>query len=86
MNVFLMSNGYGTQGFTDPGFWDTKLTRNGEKQAKKINDNIQKLVSRSPTLSTRHSPARLVDGQKPRRLVCCVTHLFVEPHRRVTLT
>jgi hypothetical protein len=46
MNVFLMSNGYGTDGFTDPGFWDTKLTRNGEKQAKKINDNIQKLVSR----------------------------------------
>lgn len=44
MNVFLMSHGYGSEGFTDPEFWDTRLTQNGEKQAKKINDNIQNLV------------------------------------------
>lgn len=52
MNVFLMRNGYGSEGFKDPGFWDTKLTENGERQAKNINANLAKLVVKliSPTL------------------------------------
>ena len=44
MNVYLAGKGYGSPGFTDPGFWDTKLTPNGEKQAEQINQNLDKLV------------------------------------------
>mmetsp|Transcript_43633 Transcript_43633/g.85248 ORF Transcript_43633/g.85248 Transcript_43633/m.85248 type:complete len:287 (-) Transcript_43633:208-1068(-) len=43
MNVYLMSKGYGSPGFVDPGYWDTKLTANGEKQARKLRDQRKKL-------------------------------------------
>ena len=41
MNVYLGTSGYGTPGFVDPGKWDTRLTPDGEAQAKKLRTVLQ---------------------------------------------
>jgi len=43
MNVHLGRKGYGSQGFEDPGFWDTRLTPEGQRQAESINKKIADL-------------------------------------------
>ena len=39
-NEFLASSHYGSAGFKDPGFWDTKLTSRGVAQAQALNGQL----------------------------------------------
>lgn len=39
-NEFLASSHYGSAGFKDPGFWDTKLTARGVAQAEALNRRL----------------------------------------------
>ena len=44
MNEFLGSSHYGSPGFKDPGFWDTRLTTRGVAQATALNRQLLKKV------------------------------------------
>ena len=68
MNVYLGTSGYGTPGFVDPGKWDTRLTADGEAQAKHLyatlrDEKIDLLVS-SP-LTRALMTADLAFGDDP---------------------
>mmetsp|Transcript_20077 Transcript_20077/g.27977 ORF Transcript_20077/g.27977 Transcript_20077/m.27977 type:complete len:259 (-) Transcript_20077:182-958(-) len=70
MNAFLTKTPYGSSRFRDPGFYDTVLTREGIGQARSLNQDLRRTLSKddvdlimiSPLTRTLQTARHVFDG------------------------
>ena len=85
MNVYLSRCAYGSRGFIDPGLWDTRLTAEGEAQARRLAPRLRSAHAREPIsllvaspLSRALSTATYAFAELPEDVPTIVSPKFAE--------